>query len=109
MMVRSKARCPRKSWVASRIIDTTPTIRPPANNGTPNRIHSAIAPPITSARSVAATTISAWAQNASRAGRGSRSPINAGRLRPATRPSLADRYCTSTAIRLASTRTQTSR
>ena len=69
----------------------------------------AMAPPITSARSVAAATISACTQYARRRPRGIRCPSSSGSERPVTSPSFAERYCTSMAIRFAATSTQTSR
>lgn len=68
-----------------------------------------MAPPTTSAMSVAAATSSACAQNASRGPRRRRSPRTSGSDRPVTSPSLADWYCTSTAMALAATSTQSSR
>ena len=68
-----------------------------------------MAPPTTSARSVAAATTSACTQKARRQNGLSRSPRISGRLLPVTIPSLADWYWTSTAMTLAATRTHTSR
>jgi hypothetical protein len=68
-----------------------------------------MAPPITSARSVAAETTSACAQYARRTGTEVCSRTTSGRDRPVTRPSFADRYWTSAAIRFAPTSTHTSR
>ena len=83
-------------------------ITPPSSSGSPNRMCSAIAPPITSATSVAIATISACIQKASRAGRLSFAPIASGSERPVTRPSFADRYWTSPAITFARTITHSS-
>jgi hypothetical protein len=82
---------------------------PPSSSGKSKRIFNAIAPPITSARSVAMATISACDQYASLDLRLSRSPSRLGRDLPETSPSFEDRYWTSTAMRFAATRTHTSR
>ena len=82
---------------------------PPTGSGKPNRIRKAIAPPITSATSVAMATISACAQKVSRSGRLICLPIASGSERPVTSPSFADRYCTMPAITLAATMTHSSR
>lgn len=58
----SNARWPRFCCTASTSRDTTPVMTPPSTSGTPNSRLSAMAPPITSARSVAAATTSACAQ-----------------------------------------------
>ncbi len=58
----SKNRGPRRVCRTSSSIEITPTITPPASSGIPKRMCRAIAPPITSARSVAAATSSAWTQ-----------------------------------------------
>ena len=58
----SNGRCPLRDCTISSSIETPPTISPPHTSGSPNRICSAIAPPSTSARSVAAATSSAWSQ-----------------------------------------------
>ncbi len=87
----------------------TPTITPPSSIGTPNSRYSAIAPPITSAMSVAAATSSACTQYNRRGQVESRSPMSSGRLRPVTMPTFADWYCTITAIRFATMSTQSSR
>ncbi|MDQ1200063.1 hypothetical protein QE449_000681 [Rhodococcus sp. SORGH_AS303] len=68
-----------------------------------------MAPPITSARSVAIATASACTQNARRGQGRMRSPSISGSDRPETRPSLAERYWISTAIALAATSTHTRR
>jgi hypothetical protein len=90
-------------------IDTMPTMTPPRSSGRSKRMFKAIAPPITSARSVAAATSSACAQYSNRPARGMRSPSSSGRLFPVTNPSFADRYCTTTANTFAATSTHTSR
>ena len=90
-------------------MDTAPMMTPPHRSGTPNRRWRASAPPITSARSVAAATISAWIQKAMRAGLDMRSPSRAGRDLPVTRPSLAERYWMTIAKMFEATRTHTSR
>ena len=79
------------------------------NGGTPNSRLSAIAAPTNSARSVAIAMISAWTHNPQVTGRGSASRASSGRLRPVATPTLADRYCTSIAIRFAAMITHTSR
>ena len=66
-----------------------------------------MAPPITSARSVATATSSAWAKKASRLRRPSRLRSSCGSERPVTMPSLALWYWMRTAMTLASTRTHT--
>ena len=88
---------------------TTAVMRPEANGGTPKRRLSAIAAPTNSARSVAMATISAWTQRPHVTGRGKRARHSSGRLCPVAMPTLADRYCTSIAIRFAATITQTRR
>jgi hypothetical protein len=69
---------------------------------------SAIAAPTNSARSVAMAIASAWSQSPIVTGRLKCSRHSSGRLRPVAMPVLADRYCTSIAIRFAATITQTS-
>ncbi len=86
-----------------------PVITPPTSRGRSNSRYSAIAPPTTSARSVAIATNSACSQYAMRVGVRVWSATASGSVRPVTSPSLADRYCTRPAITLASTITQTSR
>ena len=76
----SKGRWPCRDCTDSSSIDTTPTITPPHSSGMPNRMWSAIAPPMTSARSVAAATSSACSQNAIRGPRRNRPPSSSGRL-----------------------------
>ena len=53
--------------------------------------------------------ISAWTHSPQVAGRGRCARHSSGRLMPVAMPTLADRYCTSIAIRFAATITQTSR
>ena len=77
--------------------------------GTPNSRLSAIAAPTNSARSVAIAMISACTHRPQVTGRGNASRHSSGRLRPVATPTLADRYCTSIAIRFAAMITQTSR
>ena len=79
------------------------------NGGTPNSRLSAIAAPTNSARSVAIAMISACTHRPQVTGRGSASRHSSGRLRPVATPTLADRYCTSIAIRFAAMITHTSR
>ena len=68
-----------------------------------------MAPPTTSAMSVAAATTSACIQNASRGVRRIRCPSTPGSESPVTRPSFADWYWTRTAIAFAATSTHSSR
>ena len=68
-----------------------------------------MAAPTNSARSVAIAMISACAHRPIVAGRGRWARHSSGRFRPVATPTLADRYCTSIAIRLAARMTQTSR
>ncbi|CPZ88013.1 Uncharacterised protein [Mycobacteroides abscessus] len=105
----SKERWPRRSCTVSSAIETIPVMTPPRSSGRPNNRCSAMAPPTTSAKSVAMATNSACSQNVSRVGRAMRSPIASGSDCPVTRPSFAERYCTSPAITLAVTITQTSK
>jgi hypothetical protein len=62
-----------------------------------------------SATSVAMAITSPWIHMAQVAGRGSRSRTSSGSARPVTMPSLADRYCTTMAIRFAARTTHSSR
>ena len=68
-----------------------------------------MAPPITSARSVAMATSSACTHMPRVTARGKWSRHSSGRFRPVARPSLADRVWISMASRLATTITHTSR
>lgn len=95
--------------IASSSNEITPVMIPPSGSGNPNRMRKAMAPPITSATSVAMATISACAQKVSRSGRLIRLPIAAGSDRPVTSPSFADRYCTRPAATLAATMTHSSK
>src|SRR3954451_4600661 len=100
---------PRRSGRnASSATPAAATTAPPIGNGTPSSSCSAIAPPSTSARSVAMVTTSAWAQSRTRGTRPYRSRHISGSERPVTVPSFAERYCTSMAARPAATTTQTS-
>ena len=89
--------------------DTIPVITPPVSSGRSNSRYNAMAPPITSARSVAIATNSACSQYVNRFGRRILAPTASGSDIPLTKPSFADRYCTRQAIALATTMTQTSR
>ena len=68
-----------------------------------------MAPPTTSARSVAIATASACSQYANRDLRPSRWPTSSGSENPVATPSLADRNWTTPAAAIAITSTQTSR
>ena len=108
-MIVSNWRCLPSPWTTRSAMDTAPMMTPPHSSEIPKRRWRASAPPMTSARSVAAATISAWIQKAMRPGLDMRSPRRAGRDRPVTRPSLADRYWTTIAKMLEARRTHTSR
>ena len=68
LITRSNVRWPRRFWIASSSSDTNPVITPPTRSGRSNSRCSAIAPPTTSARSVAMATNSACSQYAMRVG-----------------------------------------
>ena len=89
-------------------IATAAVMIAPTTSGRSNSRLSAIAPPTTSARSVAIAMASACSQNARRGPRCSCSPTCVASDLPVTMPSLADRYCTSTAMTFAITTTHTS-
>ena len=78
MMIRSNVVCVLPPWNHSR--------------GKPNSRLRAIAPPITSARSVAMAMTSACMKNMNRPALPIRSPSSSGRLLPVTMPSFADWY-----------------
>ena len=78
------------------------------NSGTPNSRFSPIAAPRNSATSVAIAITSAWSQRPTVPQRGNRSRHTSGNDRPVATPSLADRYWTSIAIRLAASTTHIS-
>ncbi len=84
------------------------TITAPHTIGIPNSRYNANAPPTSSARSVMITTSSAWIHRARRSPRPYRRRQFSARLRPVAMPSFAARYCTTDAVRLAPTTTQTS-
>ena len=109
MIIFSKRRCVGPFWKISNTVEIAPIMQPPTNNGRPNSSFSAIAPPITSARSVAMAITSACMKNMNRLASPRRSPRISGRLRPVTMPSLADWYWMSTLMQLARTSTHTSR
>ena len=67
-----------------------------------------MAAPRNSATSVDIAMISAWTHRPSVAQRGNRSRHSSGRLWSVAMPSLAERYCTSIAIRLAASTTHSS-
>ncbi len=107
-IARSNGRCPRDCRPSSTKA-ITPVITPPVNSGIPNSRCRATAPPITSARSVAIATSSAWA-HMNRFRHGVRcSRHSSGRFFPVASPSLAESDWMSIAIRLATTITHTSR
>ncbi len=109
MIIFSNRRWVGPFWKISSTVDTAPMTQPPTNSGRPNSSFSAIAPPITSARSVAMAITSACMKNMYRPASPKRSPRISGRLRPVTMPSLADWYWMSTLMQFASTSTHTSR
>ena len=109
MMSFSKMRCVAPFSKISSTVDTAPMMQPPTNSGRPNSSFSAIAPPITSARSVAMAITSACMKNMKRPASPSRSPKISGKLLPVTMPSFADWYWMSTLMQLANTSTHTSR
>ena len=84
-------------------------ITPPVNSGMPKSRFSAIAPPITSARSVAMATSSACTHMSRDTGRGKVSRHISGRSRPVAMPSFAVRVWISIAMRFAATITHSSR
>jgi len=96
-------------WKMRRMMETAPMMSAPANRGRLKRSCRAMAPPMTSARSVAAAMSSAWAHMPRRARRERRSPMISGRERWVTRPSLAEWYWMNMAMRLATTSTHTRR
>ncbi len=107
---RSNARESRRLFKARSSIETTPVMMPPTISGRWNSSCSPIAPPTTSATSVAIATSSACTQNAVRAGRFRMlRPSSSGRLAPVITPSFAERYWTSHAMTFATTTTHTSR
>ena len=107
-MASSNGRNPRLCR-ASSANATIPVMSPPVNSGIPNSRFSAIAPPITSARSVAIATNSACTHIPRDTGRGNRSRHSSGRLLPVASPSFADRVWMSMASRLAPMITHSSR
>ena len=86
-----------------------PATSPAVVSGRPKRRWIPSAAPSTSARSVAIAIASAWSQSPSATGRGSSSRQSSGRLLPVAIPSFAESVCTSIAIRLAASTTQSSR
>ena len=87
---------------------TTAVISPAGSSGTRKSRLSPSAAPTNSARSVAMAMSSACTHRPRDTARGRCSRHSSGRSRPVATPILADRYCTSMAIRLATTITQTS-
>ena len=86
----------------------TPVSRPATKSGTPKIRFRPIAAPRNSATSVAIAITSACTHSPQLTQRGNRSRHSSGRLRSVQMPSLADRYCTSIAIRLAASATHSS-
>jgi hypothetical protein len=78
------------------------------HSGSPKTRCSPSAAPVNSARSVAIATASACSQRKTTTRRSRRSRHTSGRERPVAMPSLADRVCTSIAIRFAPSTTQPS-
>ena len=109
MMMRSNVVCDLPPWNHNITVETAPMTRPPRNIGRPKSRFSAMAPPITSAKSVAMAMTSACMKNMNRPASLIRSPSNSGRDLLVTIPSLADWYWMSTLMALASTSTHTSR
>jgi hypothetical protein len=89
--------------------DTNAVMTAAGSSGMPKSRLSATAAPTNSARSVAIVTSSACTQSRPVTGRGQCSRHSCGRLRPVTMPSLADRYWTNIAMRLALTITHNNR
>ena len=87
----------------------TAVMRPAGKSGTWKSRFSAIAAPTNSARSVAMAMSSAWTHRPQVTGRGKWSRHSSGRLRPVAMPILAERFWISIAIRLAASRTHSSR
>ena len=88
---------------------TTAVMKPEVSGLRPKSRFSAMAAPTNSARSVAMAMTSACIHSAQVTGRGKCSRASSGRLWEVAMPVLADRYCTSIAMRFARTMTQTSR
>ena len=104
-MASSKPRYPR--CCRARMPNATTAVISPATRGvTWKSRFSPIAAPTNSARSVAIAISSACAHSIRVTARGNRSRHSSGRSRPVATPTLADRYCTIMAIRLASATTQ---
>ena len=99
----------RFPWRSRTMIDAAPIMTPDHKREIPKRRLSAIAPPITSARSVAAATTSACSQNRIRLCGRRRSPRSAGSDFPVTMPNFAERYWTSMAERFERISTHTKR
>ena len=109
MMTRSNGRWPLRSCTSNSPIETSPVITPPTSNDRSNNRFNAMAPPTTSAKSVAIATSSACTQYPSRVEREERPRTASGNDMPVTTPNFADRYCTSPAITFAATMTHTSK
>ena len=84
-------------------------MRPAWKSGTPKSRLSAIAAPTNSARSVAMAMSSAWIHSPTVTGLRKCSRQSSGRLRPVAMPIFADRFWISIAMRLALSRTHSSR
>ena len=90
MMMRSNVVCVLPPWNHSITVEIVPITKPPMNSGNPNSRFRAMAPPITSARSVAMAMTSACMKNMKRPASLIRSPSSSGRDLLVTMPSLAD-------------------
>ena len=86
-----------------------PAMIPAGNSGMPKSRCRPSAAPTTSAMSVAIATSSACSQRPTEVRREKRSRQSSARFLPVAMPSLADCVCTSIAIRLAASTTQSSR
>ena len=108
MIASSKRRYPRdcRPRIANAI---TPVISAAGNSGTPNSRFKPSAAPTNSATSVAIAITSACTHIPHDSERGYCARNSAGRLCSVTIPSFADRYCTSIAIRFATSTTHSSR
>ena len=90
MMMRSNVVCVLPPWNHSITVEIAPITKPPMNSGNPNSRFRAMAPPITSARSVAMAMTSACIKNMNRPASLIRSPSSSGRDLLVTMPSFAD-------------------
>ena len=90
MMIRSNVVCVLPPWNHSITVEITPIAKPPMNSGNPNSRFRAMAPPITSARSVAMAMTSACIKGVKRPGIAHTFTSSSGRDLLVTMPSLAD-------------------